>query len=300
MKQNILSILGIFSICTCFPKTGKAQMDTLTQTQMAFQNAAWKIQLLDKAVVWATFHFQQKEIFNANENIHILKFNTQQTDYKPYLRSAGDSLVRTSQLAKSDTSILAAINGTFFDMKKGGSVDFIKIANKILDTSRLTKNKLAEHQLAAIAFDSLGNTHIIQGDSLNPKWANQLPYPTLMVTGPLLLKNGKPTFLRNVPFNYKRHPRSCICVTEQNETIWMTIDGRTTESQGVSLIELTLLSQWLGCKDAINLDGGGSTTLYVKGQPDEGVVNMPCDNHLFDHSGERPVSNIIVLKPKTQ
>jgi hypothetical protein len=85
MKQNILSILGIFSICTCFPKTGKAQMDTLTQTQMAFQNAAWKIQLLDKAVVWATFHFQQKEIFNVFDhlgerpvsNIIVLKPKTQ-------------------------------------------------------------------------------------------------------------------------------------------------------------------------------------------------------------------------------
>ncbi len=298
MRQNILLAFAIISILCCRSATLKAQSDSLTQS--IFQNAAWNLQILDKTVVWATFHFQQKEIFNANENIHIIKYSNKNTRYKPAFVSAKDSLFKTSRLAKQDSSILTAINGTFFDMKNAGSVDFIKIAGTILDTSRLSKNKLAEHQLSAIAIDGAGDMHILQGDSLNPKWANALPYPAVMVTGPLLLKNGQPSFLRKVPFNYNRHPRSCICSTETNETIWMTIDGRTADSQGVTLLELTLLCQWLGCKDAVNLDGGGSTTLYVKGQLFEGVVNMPCDNHLFDHAGERPVSNIIVLKSKTQ
>lgn len=298
MKQNILSIFSIIGILVGASAALKAQSDSLSQS--VFQNAAWKLQILDKEVIWATFHFQQKKLFNANENIHIIKYFNKNAHYKPVFVSAGDSLIQTSRLAKRDSSILIAINGTFFDMKKGGSVDFIKIAGTILDTSRLSKNKLAEHQLAAIAIDSADHLHILQGDSLNPKWANALPYPAVMATGPLLLKNGQPTLLRKVPFNYNRHPRSCVCSTETNETIWMTIDGRTADSQGVTLLELTLLCQWLGCKDAVNLDGGGSTTLYIKGQPFEGVVNMPCDNHLFDHAGERPVSNIIVLKSKTQ
>jgi exopolysaccharide biosynthesis protein len=298
MKQNILSIFSIIGILVCPSATLKAQSDSLTQS--AFQNAAWKLKILDKDVIWATFHFQQKELFNANENIHIIKYSNKNTSYKPDFVSAGNRLVQTSRLAKRDSSILVAINGTFFDMKNAGSVDFIKIAGNILDTSRLSKNKLAEHQLSAIAIDNADHLHILQGDSLNPKWANALPYPAVMATGPLLLKKGQPAFLRKVPFNYNRHPRSCVCSTENNETIWMTIDGRTADSQGVTLLELTLLCQWLGCKDAVNLDGGGSTTLYIKGQPFEGVVNMPCDNHLFDHAGERPVSNIIVIKSKTQ
>jgi exopolysaccharide biosynthesis protein len=298
MRQNILSVLTIISILFGRSAVLNAQSDSLTQS--AFQNAAWKIQILDKEVVWATFHFQQKEIFNANQNIHIIKYSNKNAHCKPVFVSAKDSLYKTSRLAKQDSTILTAINGTFFDMKKGGSVDFIKIAGTILDTSRLSKNKLAEHQLSAIAIDSANNMHLLQGDSLNPKWANALPYPAVMVTGPLLLQKGQPSFLRKVAFNQNRHPRSCVCSTETNETIWMTIDGRTADSQGVTLLELTLLCQWLGCKDAVNLDGGGSTTLYVKGQPFEGVVNMPCDNHLFDHAGERPVSNIIVLKSKTQ
>jgi exopolysaccharide biosynthesis protein len=54
----------------------------------------------------------------------------------------------------------------------------------------------------------------------------------------------------------------------------------------------------LGCKDAINLDGGGSTTMYIKGQPFDGVVNYPCDNKQFDHYGERSVSNVVMILKK--
>lgn len=50
--------------------------------------------------------------------------------------------------------------------------------------------------------------------------------------------------------------------------------------------------RWLGCTEAINLDGGGSSTMYIK---EFGVVNYPSDNGLHDHEGERPVSNAILL-----
>jgi exopolysaccharide biosynthesis protein len=46
----------------------------------------------------------------------------------------------------------------------------------------------------------------------------------------------------------------------------------------------------------MNLDGGGSTTMYIKKQSDNGVVNYPSDNKQFDHYGERKVANIIYIK----
>jgi exopolysaccharide biosynthesis protein len=63
----------------------------------------------------------------------------------------------------------------------------------------------------------------------------------------------------------------------------------------MSIPELQHLLKWLGCRDAINLDGGGSTTMYVKGQPEEGVVNFPSDNKKWDHEGQREVANAIVI-----
>lgn len=47
-----------------------------------------------------------------------------------------------------------------------------------------------------------------------------------------------------------------------------------------------------------SLDGGGSATLWVRGQPDRGVVNYPSDNKAYDHKGERPVSNAIAVISK--
>ena len=60
----------------------------------------------------------------------------------------------------------------------------------------------------------------------------------------------------------------------------------------MTLNEVAELMQLLRCKDAVNLDGGGSTTMWISGKPFNGVVNMPRDNKKFDHEGERAVSDI--------
>jgi len=64
------------------------------------------------------------------------------------------------------------------------------------------------------------------------------------------------------------------------------VDGRRQDSVGMSLEELTDFMKALGASDALNLDGGGSTTLVVDGR----VVNRPSDKE-----GERAVSNVLLL-----
>jgi len=59
--------------------------------------------------------------------------------------------------------------------------------------------------------------------------------------------------------------------------------------------ELQDLMNKLGCKDALNFDGGGSTTMVIKGKTPNGVVNYPSDNRKFDHEGERKVANGLVV-----
>ena len=69
----------------------------------------------------------------------------------------------------------------------------------------------------------------------------------------------------------------------------MTVDGRRPGwSAGVTLPEAARLMRALGARDALNLDGGGSTAMTVRGR----VVNRPSDL-----SGERPVSNAVVVLP---
>jgi hypothetical protein len=66
-------------------------------------------------------------------------------------------------------------------------------------------------------------------------------------------------------------------------------------AEGVTIEELTQLCSWLGLYDAMNLDGGGSSALWSRKY---GVVSHPCDNHKYDHEGERKVSSTIVVKTK--
>jgi exopolysaccharide biosynthesis protein len=77
----------------------------------------------------------------------------------------------------------------------------------------------------------------------------------------------------------------------------MVMDGRQQPfSAGGSMEEIAQVMLEAGCVHAINLDGGGSTTLWLKGAPDNGVLNYPTDNQIFDHTGERSVSNIFYVK----
>ena len=88
--------------------------------------------------------------------------------------------------------------------------------------------------------------------------------------GPWLVKSGAEAIDTedegmDVAYFSKRHPRTAVGVTADNKLLIVTVDGRQPISQGVTLVELAALMKQLGAVNAINLDGGGSTTLSVKG-----------------------------------
>lgn len=88
-------------------------------------------------------------------------------------------------------------------------------------------------------------------------------------------------------FDTQRHPRTAVGVDRNGNWIFVVVDGRQPgKSVGMSLEELTELMVSLGCRQAINLDGGGSTTMYLNGN----VVNSPSDV-----SGERPVADALMV-----
>jgi exopolysaccharide biosynthesis protein len=70
------------------------------------------------------------------------------------------------------------------------------------------------------------------------------------------------------------------------------------EAVGLNLNELSQFLLSCHCTNAINLDGGGSTSLFVHTKKINGIVNHPSDNKKFDAEGERPVANILFLKDK--
>ena len=103
----------------------------------------------------------------------------------------------------------------------------------------------------------------------------------------LLLRNGRVT-ASTTP---DRHPRTAVGIGTEGDVVLVVVDGRNEKSAGVTLHELALIMKSLGCHDALNLDGGGSSTMYWKNR---GVMNYPSDNKKFDHAGERQVHNILL------
>lgn len=116
--------------------------------------------------------------------------------------------------------------------------------------------------------------------------------------GPWLVRDGKILVdgdAEDFPaaeFVAKRHPRTAVGVTKDRHLLLVTVDGRQSQSVGMSLNELAKFMLQLGAVQAMNLDGGGSTSMFVGG----GIVNGPSDGTL------RPIADSLLLyadEPKT-
>jgi len=101
-----------------------------------------------------------------------------------------------------------------------------------------------------------------------------------------MVRPGDPSFYYG--WAAKRNPRTIAGVDGRGRIMLVTVDGRATTSLGLSIAESADLAQALGMRDAINLDGGGSTTMVAHDK----VVNTPSDA-----AGERPVGDAILVLP---
>jgi exopolysaccharide biosynthesis protein len=137
---------------------------------------------------------------------------------------------------------------------------------------------------------------LLQQAKSNSWYDNHPEYDDVLVTGPLLIRDGILIELPQTSLVTNKHPRTAIGTRNSRKVILVTLDGRTSEAAGMTLNELSGLMLLFHCKNAVNLDGGGSTTMWIKGKPFNGVVNMPCDNKKFDHLGERAVADILIIK----
>ncbi len=265
-----------------------AQSDSL-----AVLKATWVKEKISPGVHLKTFWFN-KTLFNSNQNVSILEIKPRKKlffdlGYDP------QKLLITSDFGKNSNA-LAAINGTFFDIANGGSVDYIRANGKVINENRLGKNgKRAGHQESALAFNK-GKLSIAKWDG-KQDWEQTLKGDDIMVSGPLLLLNQTVEKLDAAnSFNKTRHPRTAVAITKNKRVLLISVDGRNENSAGMSLFELTKLMTWLNANDAINLDGGGSTTLWLNNYMKTGVVNFPSDNKKWDHEGQRKVANVVLLK----
>ncbi|MCZ4224155.1 phosphodiester glycosidase family protein [Pedobacter rhodius] len=269
---------------------------TQVQDSLIFIKTHWEKQRIAKQVRLFTYHFNRKNLFTVNENISFLEIKNSGKKAVFAIGAEEKELITTSDFGLRDTAV-AAVNSNFFDVKNGGSVDFVRVDGKIINVNRIEKNgNRAFHQRAAVVIDN-GKIAIKKWDG-STDWEKNLTEKNVLLNGPLLAINGRDEALDTIAFNRLRHPRTCLGIKPNGRVILLTVDGRNDNSAGMSLFELTKIMRWLGCTSAINFDGGGSTTLWVKGYRGNGVINYPTDNKKWDHEGQRKVANVILVKKK--
>ncbi|QDU35412.1 hypothetical protein KS4_34930 [Poriferisphaera corsica] len=119
----------------------------------------------------------------------------------------------------------------------------------------------------------------------------------------ILLENGVMPETKRWSFTTGRHPRTAVGWKEDGTILLVIVDGRQARfSEGMTLFELADLFRDLSCVNAINLDGGGSTTL-VMGDPNVRIANNPSDTFENGETGRArfvAASLLVFAKPNPE
>ena len=197
---------------------------------------------------------------------------------------AGDTYGRnvtdaTSSIAADNNAVLA-INGDFYGARNNGYV----IRNGVLyrDTSSGSED---------LVIWADGSFSIIDEDEVTAQELLDQGAVQVLSFGPALVEDGQVTVTESDEVGKARasNPRTAIGIIEEGHYLFVVSDGRTDESNGLTLKQLADLMESLGAQTAYNLDGGGSSTMVFQGQ----VVNNPTTGG--SSIKERSVSDIVYV-----
>lgn len=185
----------------------------------------------------------------------------------------------TSEMAASSNAILA-INGDYYGARNRGYV----IRNGTL--YRETSNNA---EVLAIMND--GSFEVVSDSTVSAARLLEAGAVQVYSFGPGLIENGEIAVDENDEVGKAKasNPRTAICEIEPLHYLFVVSDGRTDESEGLSLYELAEFLQTLGVRTAYNLDGGGSSTMVFMNE----VVNNPTTSGR--KISERSVSDAVCI-----
>lgn len=204
----------------------------------------------------------------APNRMHVVLVDIGRADVRMRATRSADRALRTSAFAQRYGCAIA-INGDFFSFTGYPTIGLAIGAGEQWPGSR---DGAIEGFLAAGRDNAVRISPPPEVIDPPPAWMSEV------VSGrPLIVDQGAalPT-IDCGPHFCARHPRTGVGVSADGQTLILaTIDGRSTASIGATTFELGLLMAEAGAWQAINLDGGGSTTMYI--ETEGGVVNAPSD-----------------------
>jgi len=236
--------------------------------------------------------------------IHLLTFNPEDFDIMEV--KAPNDQRKTVQALAQEHKAYAAINGGFFDYKdkeqiKAKPVGALKIKGQW--------HQPPGHMRGVLCWKA--NEQKPHFDRFTKKQAKARCENFDYVVGgiPLLLKDKKPVDYNKEgmtdSFRNERHARTAVCVKKDGSWMWLVASHSKAKDrpyltkilEGLTLAELTQELLKAGCVDAINLDGGGSSTLVINGK----VINSPAGdfNPITQSYEERAIYDAMVIIPRT-
>lgn len=220
---------------------------------------------LSNSVQYRQFAFRD----SANQPIKAFVVNVDLTDPQTYLRPLGGDACKKVSDRGRQSKALVAVNGGYFD-GACKSVTFLKI--DALVKAMNTQNRSA---LGVDGQERISIKRVPAGQD----WADMRHamggIPRIVVDGQVDVNSegGSASFINS------RHPRTALGLIDEQHAMIVVIEGRSAESKGMSLKALAEFMISLGAKQAVNLDGGGSTAMYIDPQlgDADGVINRPSD-----------------------
>ena len=222
----------------------------------------------------------------SNTQVYIADITVSSAEY---LKTAlaqntyGTNVTAKTSVTAANNNAILAVNGDYYGANSTGYV----IRNGVVyrDTVREDSSN------GDLAIYKDGSFKIIYEDQVSADQLVKDGVVNLLAFGPSLVENGEIVVDTNseVGQSMSSNPRTAIGIIDENHYIIIVSDGRTSESEGLSLYQLAEIMKSYGVKTAYNLDGGGSSTLYFNGK----VINKPTTNG--NTISERSVSDIVYI-----
>ena len=264
---------------------------------------------------------KEEPVTKAYQTIFVLEVDLNNEDYKvEFYYGKCDT---TSSIAMKQKAI-AAVNACY-------ELDAIYCkTNGVLHGScTLASDHLRfwKHEAAVVSdgnrkigmvYGAKGTTNHKDGGIQALEVYKNLKEPNIFASAPMLIDDYDPVGATYVPASYNssalsklegedwrrhqgvRHPRVAVALTNDNDLLLVVVDGRFSgKAEGMSARELTnFLVEYFNPRWAINMDGGGSSTMYIDGHGDpvNHVLNYPTDNKKWDHYGQRKRPSLFLVK----
>ena len=246
--------------------------ETATVTDTSYSDDNISVTLTEKTV-------SKTQVYIADVTVSSSKYLKTAFAQNTY---GNNVTAKTSETAANNNAILA-VNGDYYGANTTGYV----IRNGVVyrDTVREDSSN------GDLAIYKDGSFKIVYEDQVSADQLVKDGVVNLLAFGPSLVENGEIAVDTNseVGQSMSSNPRTAIGIIDENHYIIIVSDGRTSESEGLSLYQMAEIMKSYGVKTAYNLDGGGSSTLYFNGQ----VINKPTTNG--NTISERSVSDIVYI-----